>query len=88
MTTREESAMPETFIHPVTGEMLTTKEEFLAALVEEEERLSPIYHTVWSLRDAMTERFEAAEMPGPRQRTVTQEKVSRCPRCGGVLNET
>jgi hypothetical protein len=75
------------FIHPVTGEVLTTKEEFLAALMEEEERLSPIYRTVWALRDGMTERFEAPEMPDRVNRTATQEKVSRCPRCGGLLNE-
>jgi hypothetical protein len=67
--------------------MLTTKEEFLAALVEEEERLSPIYHTVWALRDAMTERFRAAELPARVNRTATQEKVSRCPRCGSRLEE-
>ena len=73
------------FIHPETGEVLATKEEFLAALLEEEERLSPIYRTVWALRDGMVERFEAAEQPAPRYRTPTQEKVARCPRCGEKL---
>jgi len=67
--------------------MLTSKEEFLAALVEEEERLSPIYHTVWSLRSAMAERFDAPDLPGPRHRTATQDKVSRCPRCGTRVGE-
>ena len=73
------------FIHPETGEVLATKEEFLAALMEEEERLSPIYRTRRILREGLVERFEAAEQPAPRYRTPTQEKVSRCPRCGGVI---
>ena len=75
------------FIHPETGEILATKEEFLAALMEEEERLSPIYKTVHALRDGMVERFEAAEQPSPRYRTTTQEKVARCPRCNARLED-
>jgi hypothetical protein len=74
-----------TFPHPETGELLETREQFLSALRAQEEKLSEIYRTLWPLRDGYAERFEAGEMPRPRHRTATQEKVARCPRCGGRL---
>ena len=77
--------MPDSFMHPVTGELLSSKEEFLAAIREEEERLTVVYRTLGPLRQEMADRFPPAEMPRPRERTVTQERVMRCPRCGGRL---
>ena len=65
--------------------MLCTKEEWLAALTAVEERLAPIYRLRWQLRDGYVERFEPAPLPRARNRSETQEKVARCPRCGGRL---
>lgn len=75
------------FVHPETGELLATEEEWRAALAAVEERLSYTYRTLWKLR-GYTEHFapNAGGMPVHRRnRTETQEKVARCPRCGGVI---
>ena len=75
------------FVHPETGEVLSTQEEWRAALDALEEQLAPIYRVRRALRDAYTERFPAPELPPRVRRTDTQEKVARCPRCGGSLND-
>lgn len=74
-------------MHPETGELLATEEEWRAALAAVEERLSYTYRTLWKLR-GYTDHFApgAPDMPVHRRnRTETQEKVARCPRCGGKL---
>ena len=79
--------MPETlspFAHPETGEVLTTKEEFQDALTQIELRMSPMWVVRRKLREAYAERFEPT-LPSPVYRTVTQDKVARCPRCGSGL---
>ena len=79
--------MPETltaFVHPETGEVLSTKDEFLEALNEVELRMSPMWVVRRKLREAYAERFEPT-LPSPVYRTVTQDKVARCPRCGSRL---
>lgn len=75
------------YIHPETGELLATDEEWRAALTAVEERLAPIYRVRRSLREEYASRFEAAALPGRRGRTETQEKVARCPRCGSRESE-
>lgn len=70
------------YAHPETGEVLSSEEEWKAALVALEERLAPIYRVRRELRQAYAERFPPAEQPPRRYRTETQEKVARCPRCG------
>lgn len=70
------------FIHPETGEVLSSEEEWKAALVALEERLAPIYRVRRELRQAYADRFPPPELPPRRYRTDTQEKVARCPRCG------
>lgn len=77
---------PTEYVHPETGEVLATEEEWRAALAAVEERLSAYYRdVVWPLRDQAA-RFPAAEMPSNRRnRTDTQERVARCPRCGGRI---
>ena len=45
--------MPDSFLHPVTGEILSSKEEFLAAIREEEERLTVVDRTLGPLRQEM-----------------------------------
>jgi hypothetical protein len=75
------------FIHPETGEVLCSQEEWKAALVSVEERLAPIYRTRRTLREAYAERFPAPELPPKTRRTETQEKVARCPRCGERLEK-
>lgn len=74
------------YVHPETGEVLATEEEWRAALAAVEEQLAPLYRLRRDLREAHAERFEPAAMPSSRTaRTETQEKVTRCPRCGGPL---
>lgn len=73
------------FIHPETGEVIATEEEWTAAIAALEERLSETYRVLWPLRDARAERFPRAELPPRTARTETQEKVARCPRCGTRL---
>ncbi len=88
MTRRERtSLLTDAYPHPVTGELLETKEEFLAAIAEEERKLGETYRVLWPLRDAHAAAFPPAELPRVRDRTATQEKVARCPRCGGKLIE-
>lgn len=74
--------MPETFAHPETGEVLETKEEFLDALREIELRMSPMWVVRRRIREEYAERFDPY-LPARRNRTDRQEKVARCPRCGG-----
>lgn len=79
--------MPETlttFAHPETGEILSTKDEFIEAMNEIELRMSPMWITRRKIREAYAERFEPT-LPDRVYRTVTQEKVARCPRCGSGL---
>ena len=73
------------FVHPETGEVLETEAEWKAALNALEEKLAPIYRVRRTLREQYAERFPPPEQPAPRYRTPTQEKVARCPRCGGRL---
>ncbi|HSC05467.1 MAG TPA: hypothetical protein VLD59_01420 [Steroidobacteraceae bacterium] len=70
------------FVHPETGEVLATEQEWRAALEVLEERLTPIYRELRPLRAAYAERFPGPELPRRRYRTETQERVARCPRCG------
>ena len=83
--TQPGKTFPSEFIHPETGEVLCSQEEWRAALAEVESRLGPIYR----LRDVLlTEhgiRFPAPELPPRTGRTETQERVARCPRCGMKL---
>lgn len=72
------------FPHPVTGVVLETKDQFLEALNEIELRMSPWWIARRKIREAFAERFEPT-LPSPVYRTVTQEKVARCPRCGSGL---
>ena len=75
----------EEYVHPETGEVLCSQEEWRAALVAVEERLAPIYRVRRSLREEYAERFPAPELPRRSERTETQERVARCPRCGAKL---
>ena len=73
-------------VHPETGELLATDEDWREALRVAEEKLSAHYRVVWALRDAVAERTEPAAMPERRRdRSEHQERVLRCPRCGGRL---
>lgn len=74
------------FVHPETGEVLETKEQFQDALTEIELRMSPMWVTRRKLREAYTERFEPT-LPEAIYRTTTQDKVARCPRCGSRLEQ-
>lgn len=76
---------PSEYVHPETGEVLATEAEWKAAIGVLEERLSLIYRELWPLRDEYAERFPPAALPSRRNRTETQEKIARCPRCGGRL---
>lgn len=74
------------FVHPETGELLATEEQWREALAAVEEQMAPLYRLRRVLRDAAAERFEPAAQPSRRRdRTETQERVARCPRCGTRL---
>lgn len=73
------------FSHPESGEVLSSREDFEGALEELDARLSHIYRILRPIRVEWAVRFEPPKQPAPRYRTVTQEKVARCPRCGGSL---
>lgn len=60
-------------------------DEIKAALDVAEKELAEVYRRLWPLREAYSEAVPPAELPAPRYRTTTQEKVARCPRCGGRL---
>lgn len=72
------------FIHPETGEVLATSEQWQAALSAVEEKLAPLYRVRRALREEYAERFEPV-LPAPRYRSQVQDRVARCPRCGGVI---
>lgn len=72
------------YVHPETGEVLATAEEWQAALAAIEERLAPLYRVRRALREEYAERFEPV-LPAPRYRSQVQERVARCPRCGERL---
>lgn len=74
-----------TFPHPETGELLDSREDFERALAAIDERLSEIYRLRRPIRREWAVRFEPPEQPAPRYRTLTQEKLARCPRCGERL---
>jgi hypothetical protein len=76
---------PSEYVHPETGEVLATEDEWRAALAAVEERLVPIYRLRRQLLTERAVRFEAPELPPRRSRTDTQERIARCPRCGERL---
>ena len=70
------------FPHPETGELLETKDEFLDAMNEVDFRMSPMWIVRRQLREEFARRFDPY-LPARRSRTEKQERVARCPRCGG-----
>ena len=70
------------FIHPETGEVLEAQADFLKALDEITERMTPLWKIRRRIREAHAERFEAPLPSDRRNRTQTQERVHLCPRCG------
>lgn len=72
-------------LHPENEVPLETHEDFIAAIRWVEERLAPLYRVRRNLREEMAERFPPAELPEPRHRTDAQQRVARCPRCGGHI---
>lgn len=69
------------FVHPETGELLSTRAELHSALIEINERMEPLFRVRRRIRDAYTERFEAT-LPPWDQMTDKQQRISLCPRCG------
>lgn len=59
--------------------------EIKAALDEAEAELAAVYRKLWPLREAYAQAVPPAALPSVRNRTVTQEKIARCPRCGTRL---
>ena len=73
------------FTHPETGELLDSQEDFLAALMAIEERMGYLFELRWKIREGGGESLPPAHQPAPRYRTEKQDRVARCPRCGGKL---
>lgn len=80
-------ASPTSYAHPLTGEVLETEAEFSEAIREMEQALAPSRNAYYDLIRARSERFEAWMPMKRRHRTETQEKVTRCPRCGGRIDD-
>lgn len=72
------------FPHPETGVVLEEHEDFQVALLDVEARIAPLYRVRRALREELTKRFEPV-LPERRWQSMTQEKVARCPRCGGEV---
>jgi hypothetical protein len=72
------------FSHPETGEVLESQDDFLHAIAEVEEKMQPFWKLRRALREAYAERYDPI-LPRPQSRSQTQERVARCPRCGGNL---
>ncbi len=83
MTTKS----PSEYTHPETGEVLSTREDFNAALAAIEEKMAPMYRLRRLIRENAAERFDAPDMPRPARRTAKQDLVVRCPRCGQSYKE-
>ena len=86
--TSERSGVPSRsdYVHPETGEILSSEEDWRSALSAVEEQLAPLYRLRRSLREAHADRFAPAAMPTQRRnRSEIQERVARCPRCGAYL---
>lgn len=64
---------------------MTELEDLELALSELEEHMSPLFTRRRELREQIAALRPPAELPAPRYRTLTQEKLARCPRCGGKL---
>lgn len=74
--------------HPFTGQVIDPDD--LPALEDAEAELTTylsgfgvFYGIRRELRGAVAAKRKAANLPPPRFRTETQQKVSECPRCGG-----
>lgn len=76
---------PRLVLHPETGREVHTHEDFIEAIDWVERRLAPLYKVRRHLREEMAERYPPPELPRRRERTDVQERVARCPRCGGRL---
>jgi hypothetical protein len=74
------------FPHPETGELLSTKDEFIDAMNEVDLRMSPLWIVRRQLREEFSTRFDPY-LPTRRSRTDKQARVARCPRCGGRLDD-
>ncbi|MBA3565236.1 MAG: hypothetical protein H0W31_00085 [Actinobacteria bacterium] len=77
-----QAALDVPFIHPETGEVLEAQADFLKALDEITERMTPLWKIRRRIRESYAERFEAPLPSDRRNRTQTQERVHWCPRCG------
>ena len=73
------------FVHPETGELLSTKDEFLDALNHIELRMSPMWIVRRQIREEFAKRFDPY-LPARRNRSDKQERVALCPRCGGSVS--
>jgi hypothetical protein len=62
-----------------------TREEILAAMRALDDEMGPLFARRYALRDAYLRVSEPAALPSRRNRTETQERIARCPRCGGGL---
>lgn len=59
-----------------------------AALSELEERMAPLFRQRRALRETIASMRTPAALPPKTRRTETQEKIARCPRCGGRLADS
>ena len=80
-------------IHPLTGEVLDGEDvRRLITVVQSTDAVINAYYTAIREKRELNDRLKrfladqgAYELPAPRHRTPTQDKISRCPRCSDVL---
>lgn len=85
---------PETFLHPLTYEVLPGDESSLADAVEDafirvkalKREIADVMARLDPLRLRLAELRGPAVLPARRHRTPTQELTASCPRCGGSLD--
>lgn len=79
--------MTDALAHPTTGELLDPDDvnALRAALFDTETELGKLYRARRPLLERLGE--EPYRVPRATHRTPTQERIVRCPRCGGKLTD-
>ena len=74
------------FVHPETGELLATEDDFRRALDANDLAMQPFWRIRRRLQEELGERFEVT-LPRRRSRTERQEIIAHCPRCRRAISE-
>lgn len=78
--------MPTNSGHRTTLPLPSSEADLQHALNDIEQQLGKLYRQRDPILQALAELRGPAVLPKPRNRTATQQAISRCPRCGGKLD--